>query len=105
MAALAAALVFHWWAWRRQMLRISRGLSTPWQGALRFAGWATGPPAVVCAALAVGIGIETLWRVPVLPERAILLVLPVLALSVVAVVTVVIRAAWLAWENKKIPTR
>ena len=85
------------WAWRRLTMRLAGGAATKLQSVLRYAGWAFVPLLLLVLGFAAMIGIEELFNVALVGERAALLAIPVSGLSVLGTLAFVVRCA--PWQR------
>lgn len=90
---LIAVAALEVWAWRRHARLVRDGHLSRWDALARLSGWAAVPSLCALGLFGVGVGLEELWHEPILPERVILLVLPVVAISLAVVTTF---SVWIA---------
>lgn len=81
------------WAWRGLIGQVRAGSLTRVQSTLRYVALAFVPLLLFVTGFAALVGVEEWFKVAVIPERAPLLVLPVLAVSVVGSLAFAIRSA------------
>lgn len=82
------------WAWRSLTWRLQAGSITRLRSVLRYTGWALLPVVLFVAGFAAMAGIEEWLQVALIEERAALLAIPVLGLSVLGTASFAIRCAF-----------
>jgi len=94
LAFLMGSIVLQTWAWRRLVRRLEGGTLTGLQAASRYAGWAFLPVLLFVAIFMAMVGLEEWLNVALIEERAALLALPVLAVSVLGTSGFTVRCAF-----------
>jgi hypothetical protein len=93
-ALLIGSIVLQAWAWRSLAGRLRGGALTRLQTAARYAGWAFLPVLLFVAVFMAMVGLEEWLKVALIEERAALLALPVVALSVLGTIGFTVRCAF-----------
>lgn len=81
------------WAWHRLIGRVQAGALTRLQGVARYVCWAFLPVLLFVAGFLAMVGLEEWLRLALIEERAALLALPVLGLSVLGSAAFAVRSA------------
>jgi hypothetical protein len=91
---LIGSIILQAWAWRSLAGRLQGDTLTRLQTASRYAGWAFLPVLLFVAAFMAMVGLEEWLKVALIEERAALLAVPVLALSVLGTIGFTVRCAF-----------